>query len=220
MGVGVDDGEKPKKPDKVATAARKERGRGKKIMEMGGKRVNGGCKASKEGESGGSYRKLDREGGGNEVATAAAKKRERGEGDGRMKGRGWQHCGRRSNKEEGRVGGITGRIRERDPDHGSKPKTNDTEFVTRSVTRSTIHSDPKPKTAWTRLVPPHRQQPILGTSAGGELRVQNQRYRGILLYEENVEDEDEEKKENDGSHRLLKKPSLALCVHGGVVALL
>ncbi|GMN58226.1 hypothetical protein TIFTF001_027336 [Ficus carica] len=42
-----------------------------------------------------------------EVATAAAKKRERGEGgvegNERMKGRGWWRCGRRSNKEEGRA---------------------------------------------------------------------------------------------------------------------
>ena len=41
------------------------------------------------------------------------KKREKGEGDGRMKGRGWWPCGRRSNEEEGRAGGVTGRIRER-----------------------------------------------------------------------------------------------------------
>ena len=51
VGMGVD--EKLKKPDEVAMATRKERGRGKEIMEIGAKRVNGGCKASKEGESGG-----------------------------------------------------------------------------------------------------------------------------------------------------------------------
>ncbi|GMN57347.1 hypothetical protein TIFTF001_026446 [Ficus carica] len=32
-----------------------------------------------------------------------------------MKGRGWRPYGRRSNEEEGRAGGVTGRIRERCP---------------------------------------------------------------------------------------------------------
>ena len=42
----------------------------------------------------------------------AVKKREKGEGNGRMKGRGWRRCGRRLNEEEGRPGGITGRVRQ------------------------------------------------------------------------------------------------------------
>ncbi|GMN69951.1 hypothetical protein TIFTF001_038997 [Ficus carica] len=47
------------------------------------------------------------------VATAVAKKREREEGDGRMKGRGWRPCRRLSNEEEGRAGGVTEKISER-----------------------------------------------------------------------------------------------------------
>ena len=47
------------------------------------------------------------------VATTVAKKRERGEGEGKMKGNGWRPCGRRSNEEEGKAGSVTGRIRER-----------------------------------------------------------------------------------------------------------
>ncbi|GMN69278.1 hypothetical protein TIFTF001_038333 [Ficus carica] len=42
-----------------------------------------------------------------EVTTAAAKKRERGEGSvegvERMRGRGWRRCGRQPNEEEGRA---------------------------------------------------------------------------------------------------------------------